>query len=217
MLTWHKMKLLSHDGWRLPSHRYTEEPTFSRNTYTLTRRASRAAAHGCSAHEGPRYSMTHGCIPLKRKKMKSYVKYGLHCTNFHKTHKCSAVLCGFPLYRNSQKSVNKHGKYGYKIIYALSKVRPPLSRYLRKHACSTTFCRVLLYWIMKIRQTVLGHRHVERQMQRSPHKWRFDFLLRKDRPIITGTIPIILATHWIRLPDDGSYVNRNTSEQILYF
>jgi len=33
----------------------------------------------------------------------------------------------------------------------------------------------------------------------------------------TGTIPVILARHWLRLPDDGSYVNRNMSEQILYF
>ena len=33
----------------------------------------------------------------------------------------------------------------------------------------------------------------------------------------SGTIPVILAKHWLRLPDDGSYVNRNMSEQILYF
>jgi len=32
-----------------------------------------------------------------------------------------------------------------------------------------------------------------------------------------GTIPVILARHRLRLPDDGSYVNRNMSEQILYF
>ena len=31
-----------------------------------------------------------------------------------------------------------------------------------------------------------------------------------------GTIPIILARHWLRLPDDGSHVNRNMV-QILYF
>ena len=32
-----------------------------------------------------------------------------------------------------------------------------------------------------------------------------------------GTIPVILARHWLPLPDDGSYVNRNMSEQIFYF
>ena len=32
-----------------------------------------------------------------------------------------------------------------------------------------------------------------------------------------GTIPVILARHWLQPPDDGSYVNRNMSEQILYF
>ena len=31
------------------------------------------------------------------------------------------------------------------------------------------------------------------------------------------TIPVILARHWLWLPDDGSCVNRNMSEQILYF
>ena len=33
----------------------------------------------------------------------------------------------------------------------------------------------------------------------------------------SGTIPVILARHWLWLPDDGSCVNRNMSEQILYF
>ena len=32
-----------------------------------------------------------------------------------------------------------------------------------------------------------------------------------------GTITVILARYWLRLPDDGSYVNRNMSEQIIYF
>jgi uncharacterized ferritin-like protein (DUF455 family) len=31
------------------------------------------------------------------------------------------------------------------------------------------------------------------------------------------TIPVILARHWLRLPDDGSYVNQNILEQILNF
>jgi hypothetical protein len=31
-----------------------------------------------------------------------------------------------------------------------------------------------------------------------------------------GTLPVILARRWFQLPDDGSYVNRNMSEQILY-
>jgi len=31
------------------------------------------------------------------------------------------------------------------------------------------------------------------------------------------TIPVILARHRIWLPDDGSCVNRNMSEQLLYF
>ena len=31
---------------------------------------------------------------------------------------------------------------------------------------------------------------------------------------ITG---MVLARHWLWLPDDGSCVNRNTSEQLLYF
>ena len=30
-----------------------------------------------------------------------------------------------------------------------------------------------------------------------------------------GTITVILGRHWLQLPDDGSHVNRNTSEQIL--
>ena len=30
-----------------------------------------------------------------------------------------------------------------------------------------------------------------------------------------GTIPVILARHRLRLPDDGSCVNRNMSEQLL--
>jgi len=30
-----------------------------------------------------------------------------------------------------------------------------------------------------------------------------------------GTLPVILARHRLRLPDDGSCVNRNMSEQIL--
>jgi len=157
------MKLRSHDGWRLSYHRYAADLSFSRNMYTPTSSARRAAARGRTANEWPSHMTTHGCIPLKRKKTKGYVKYGLHCTDCHKTHKCSAVLCEFPLYRISPKSVNKYGQYGYKIIYALSKVRLPLSRYLRKYACSTTFCKDLLHWIMKIRHTVLGHRHMERQ------------------------------------------------------
>ena len=33
----------------------------------------------------------------------------------------------------------------------------------------------------------------------------------------SGTIPVILARHWLWLPDDGSCVNRNMSEQALYF
>jgi hypothetical protein len=31
----------------------------------------------------------------------------------------------------------------------------------------------------------------------------------------SGTIPVILARHRLRVPNDGSCVNRNTSEQIL--
>jgi len=31
----------------------------------------------------------------------------------------------------------------------------------------------------------------------------------------SGTKPVILARHRLRLPDDGSYVNRNMSDQIL--
>jgi len=31
----------------------------------------------------------------------------------------------------------------------------------------------------------------------------------------SGTIPVILTRRWLRLPDDGSCVNRNMSEQIL--
>jgi hypothetical protein len=119
----------------------------------------RQAARGCTAH-GSWHMMTNSFIP-NRKKMK--VNYGLHCIDFHKTHKCSAALSGFPLYRISPKSVKKYGKYGYKIIYALSEVRLPLSRLLRKYVYST-ICKKLLYWIMKIRQTVLGHRHMERQV-----------------------------------------------------
>ena len=33
----------------------------------------------------------------------------------------------------------------------------------------------------------------------------------------SGTVPVILARHWLWLPDDGSCVNRNLSEQVLYF
>ena len=33
----------------------------------------------------------------------------------------------------------------------------------------------------------------------------------------SGTIPVILASHWLWLPDDGSCVKRNISEQIFYF
>jgi len=33
----------------------------------------------------------------------------------------------------------------------------------------------------------------------------------------SGTILLILARHWLWLPDDGSCVNRNMSEQLLYF
>jgi hypothetical protein len=125
----------------------------------------RTAARGCTAH-GLWYVMTHGFI-TKRKKMKVYVNYGLHCTDFHRTHKSLAVLCGCPLHRISPKSVKKYGKYGYKTIYALSKLWLPLSPFLRKYACSTTICRKLLNWIMKIRQTVLGH--WKERCIRSPH------------------------------------------------
>ena len=31
----------------------------------------------------------------------------------------------------------------------------------------------------------------------------------------SGAIPVILAGHWLQLPDDGSCVNRNMSKQIL--
>jgi len=33
----------------------------------------------------------------------------------------------------------------------------------------------------------------------------------------SGTIPVILARHLLWLPDDGSCVNRNMLEQLLYF
>ena len=33
----------------------------------------------------------------------------------------------------------------------------------------------------------------------------------------SGTIPVILARHWLLLPDDGSCVNWNMLEQLLYF
>ena len=33
----------------------------------------------------------------------------------------------------------------------------------------------------------------------------------------SGIIPVILAMHWLWLPDDGSCVNRNKLGQILYF
>jgi len=131
----HKMKLRSHDGWRLPYNRNAADQRFSRNMYTPTSCARRTAARGRTAHEWPSHVMTHRRIPLKRKKMKGYVTYGLHCTDCHKTHKCSAVLCGFHLYRISPKSVKKYGQYGYEIIYALSKVWLSLSLYLRKYAC----------------------------------------------------------------------------------
>jgi len=33
----------------------------------------------------------------------------------------------------------------------------------------------------------------------------------------SATIPVILARHWLWLPDDGSCVNQNILEQLLHF
>jgi len=63
---------------------------------------------------------------------------------------------------------------------------------------------------------------VRRSLQRATHthnslEYAGIALATKHINKYVGTIPVILARHWLHLPDDGSYVNRNMSEQILYF
>ena len=126
--------------------------------------------------------------------------------------------------------------YPYHPVYVKSYLVYEWYTYMEKPSLKSFVCTCQTSPILYLHSTVFQHSvfyHIT-MLLFAHFSSHFTSLSRPPLPLITvgislhntdnihidkhsGTIPVILARHWLWLPDDGSCVNRNMLEQILYF